>query len=352
MELICSSNMNRHILKKLCPKNCTKVSEAFADRKNRSLTIDDIISKVLPECGNYKRMNAFWADPGGYKEVQMYNPCSAVECGNYSTQRLRNCRNVQKAIDSPAATIDMRVGDVISQVIESCSDYRGSIDEISPTIDSHTFGINTGECSKEAAEKIVKEFVKRLEESKGSKESIRVVCEDSGCGHFSLGVEGHCKRAVSIFRSNIDTSKNTQVWDFINNFILGCDNRQTSVSILVLATDSKEHKAGSIKFDEGKLRMSLIPVDSLIAIAEVFTKGAIKHGVHSWTKGDNWSVVYDAALRHLNAFWAGEDRDPEINTLHLANAIVNLMFLIRFMKTHPQLDDRIKLEATDEIGRG
>ena len=49
------------------------------------------------------------------------------------------------------------------------------------------------------------------------------------------------------------------------------------------------------KFDEGKVRVDLIPTESLFAVAEVLTFGASKYGEHNWRKGMAWSRLYAAA---------------------------------------------------------
>jgi len=45
-------------------------------------------------------------------------------------------------------------------------------------------------------------------------------------------------------------------------------------------------------------------------------------------------------LRHLTAWWAGEDLDPESGLHHLAHAACCLMFLLEYTQTHTELDDR------------
>jgi hypothetical protein len=56
-------------------------------------------------------------------------------------------------------------------------------------------------------------------------------------------------------------------------------------------------------------RYDLIPPVPLHSIAEHFGKGARKYADHQWRRGYEWSKSYSALMRHLQAFWAGEDRD-------------------------------------------
>lgn len=92
-------------------------------------------------------------------------------------------------------------------------------------------------------------------------------------------------------------------------------------------------------------RHDLIPVEALAEVARVYGHGAAKYSAHNWRKGYEWSKSYAAAQRHLQAFWSGEDFDPELGTKHLGNAIFHLMGLIVFMDEHPEFDDRYKPEG-------
>lgn len=94
------------------------------------------------------------------------------------------------------------------------------------------------------------------------------------------------------------------------------------------------------KDDEGKPRIELVPPSLIMAVAEVLSTGAITYGERNWEKGLAWSRVYGALQRHLQAFWSGEDLDPETHKPHLWHAACELAFLIEFLKTKPLFDDR------------
>jgi hypothetical protein len=98
------------------------------------------------------------------------------------------------------------------------------------------------------------------------------------------------------------------------------------------------------KFDSGKPMVSLIPTGPLLEVAKVLTYGAQKYDPYNWAKGIKWSRLIDAKLRHTLAFNAGEDLDPESGLPHLAHSICSDIFLLEFMKTHKELDDRYKNE--------
>lgn len=96
------------------------------------------------------------------------------------------------------------------------------------------------------------------------------------------------------------------------------------------------------KMDAGKLRFELLPTAPLREIVKVFTYGAAKYTDDNWRQGMKWRRVYGAVQRHLNAFWGGEDIDPESGIHHLAHAAFGLLTLMEYGKTHPEHDDRVK----------
>lgn len=94
------------------------------------------------------------------------------------------------------------------------------------------------------------------------------------------------------------------------------------------------------KLDQDKVRMELLPDDSLVAISKVLTFGAKKYESRNWEKGMHWDRVYGAALRHLTAWHGGEDKDPETGMSHLWHAGCCLMFLIAYENRGIGKDDR------------
>ena len=83
-----------------------------------------------------------------------------------------------------------------------------------------------------------------------------------------------------------------------------------------------------MKFDTGKLQYSLIPPETLTALAEVLTFGARKYAPNNWVLVQDGETRYlDAAFRHLEAFRKGETHDPESGLHHLAHLLTNVAFL-------------------------
>lgn len=87
-----------------------------------------------------------------------------------------------------------------------------------------------------------------------------------------------------------------------------------------------ENKPG-MKYDGGKLRYDLVPVEVHEALAEVLTYGANKYADNNWQSVE--SDRYVAALfRHLNAWRKGEQVDEESGYHHLKHALTNVAFLL------------------------
>ena len=84
-----------------------------------------------------------------------------------------------------------------------------------------------------------------------------------------------------------------------------------------------------VKLDTGKLKMSLIPQEALIALAEVLTFGAEKYTPDGWrTVKDAKTRYTDALLRHYCAYQSGEENDSESGLSHLKHMLTNIAFLV------------------------
>lgn len=96
------------------------------------------------------------------------------------------------------------------------------------------------------------------------------------------------------------------------------------------------------KFDAGKPRPELIPPSAITAAAQVFAFGAEKYDDRNWELGISYGRLYGALQRHLNAFWNGEQLDPESGEPHTAHALCCLMMLHEHAVNHryAEWDDR------------
>jgi hypothetical protein len=98
-----------------------------------------------------------------------------------------------------------------------------------------------------------------------------------------------------------------------------------------------------VKFDGDKLRYDLIPPELLEETARVLTYGAVKYSERNWEKGMAWHRPFGALMRHMWAWWGGEDRDPETGFSHLAHAACCIAFLITYERRSIGTDDRHKV---------
>lgn len=125
------------------------------------------------------------------------------------------------------------------------------------------------------------------------------------------------------------------------------------------------------RYNKGKNRLELIPVRPIKLIGDVFTQGAHKYsvykaadgtqvlgkdipiaeahkyeliesGANNWKNGLSWVENIGSVKRHIAAYDECEDYDPELGTMHLANAAWGIIVALEQYRTHPELDDRNK----------
>ena len=112
--------------------------------------------------------------------------------------------------------------------------------------------------------------------------------------------------------------------------------------------NSTERGSGA-RFNDGKTRFDLIPLSALKDCADVFEYGAEKYAAWNWAKGMDWSVPYACMLRHLEAWYRGEDTDPESGLPHLGHVMCNLIMLSHYAKNYKDGDDRPPREYFQEM---
>lgn len=84
-----------------------------------------------------------------------------------------------------------------------------------------------------------------------------------------------------------------------------------------------------IKLDAGKRRWSLVPFGALGAVIDVLEYGARKYAPDNWRKvPDARDRYFNAAMRHLSAWWVGSRADSESGFSHLAHACCCVLFLL------------------------
>lgn len=81
------------------------------------------------------------------------------------------------------------------------------------------------------------------------------------------------------------------------------------------------------------------PVIAELAVG--MTEGTLKYGKYNYREiGVRSSIYIDAAMRHLTAFWEGEDIDPDSGMSHIVKAMSSLMVLRDAMIRNMVTDDR------------
>lgn len=110
------------------------------------------------------------------------------------------------------------------------------------------------------------------------------------------------------------------------------------ITIKVPETEEKAF----LKNDNGKPTFELLPISLLAETNKVLQHGANKYGVNNWRKkeGFKYSRCYNALLRHMLAWWFGEDCDKETGLSHLSHAMCNLLFLEYHFHNNKEADDR------------
>lgn len=104
------------------------------------------------------------------------------------------------------------------------------------------------------------------------------------------------------------------------------------------------------KTDQEKCTYDLVPLDLMWEVDLVLKHGAKKYGVLNWQrkKGFKFSRCYNALLRHMFAWWRGQETDPETGLTHLSHAMCNLLFLMYHSRFNSAADDRPNEEKINE----
>ncbi|MEL6208077.1 MAG: dATP/dGTP diphosphohydrolase domain-containing protein [Pseudomonadota bacterium] len=107
-------------------------------------------------------------------------------------------------------------------------------------------------------------------------------------------------------------------------------------------TDNADVSAGGAKFDAGKIKMDLLPMDALLAVGAVLTYGAIKYEEWNWARGLRRGRLMAALMRHAAAYMMGEERDPESGLPHSWHMGCCALMLISSEARGVAADDRAK----------
>lgn len=91
-----------------------------------------------------------------------------------------------------------------------------------------------------------------------------------------------------------------------------------------------------------KLPLHLFPLTAIAAGCLSFLEGVLKYGRSNFrVVGVRSSIYYDAARRHLDSWFEGEDTDPESGLPHLGKALACIAVLIDAKAAGKLNDDRM-----------
>lgn len=120
-----------------------------------------------------------------------------------------------------------------------------------------------------------------------------------------------------------------------------------------------ESNEKGLRYNEGKIKWSLVDFESLESMARVLMYGAEKYtvkdeegnvlrtGANNWKKGMVVSEVCESLLRHTFALMRGEVNDPESGLPHLGHIQCNAMFIDYNMRNKPEFNDLPKIETNE-----
>lgn len=90
-----------------------------------------------------------------------------------------------------------------------------------------------------------------------------------------------------------------------------------------------------------KAALSVLPMNVVAEVGLGMMEGAAKYGRHNFRAVDSRATVYfDATMRHLIAWWEGEDVDPDSGLSHITKAMCSLAVCRDAMMRGNLIDDR------------
>ncbi len=117
-----------------------------------------------------------------------------------------------------------------------------------------------------------------------------------------------------------------------------------------LAIDAYPDDNPKTVFGLTKPSMSPVPPAALLHLMQAMADGKQKYGLMNWReKRVSASVYYDAAMRHLMAFWDGEDKASDSGVHHLGHAMACCCLILDAAACGNLNDDRPKAGSFSEL---
>ena len=110
---------------------------------------------------------------------------------------------------------------------------------------------------------------------------------------------------------------------------------------------------GAYRFNDLKPRVDLMDPISILEVGAVFSYGIAKYGSvkPDWRTGQPWSHMYGSLMRHVMAWWYGEDIDEDSGLPHVWMMGCNAHMIQSTVRLHPEMDDRFKHATPEEVRR-
>lgn len=116
----------------------------------------------------------------------------------------------------------------------------------------------------------------------------------------------------------------------------------------------RNNKEVADRYNQDKIRWSLVDYEALKPMVEVLAFGAKKYSDDNWKKGLKTKEVCESLMRHLTAYLSGQDNDSESDLPEVGHILCNAMFLSHMHLFRPDMDTRAKKNACcgdwDELG--
>ncbi len=110
--------------------------------------------------------------------------------------------------------------------------------------------------------------------------------------------------------------------------------------------DEKEDKA--LRYNDGKLKWSLVHYASLAPMIQVLMFGAKKYAPNNWKKKINRAELLESMQRHLSALMDGEEVDNESKLSHMGHILCNGMFYCYHFVILRRPDEEAKLNPPSD----
>lgn len=100
-----------------------------------------------------------------------------------------------------------------------------------------------------------------------------------------------------------------------------------------------------VKSDNVKQKFGNVPPIALYHLAKAMSDGEQKYGRFNWReKTATASVLYNAMMRHLLAWYSGEDNAVDSGVSHIGHIMANCAILLDAKLNNTLVDDRVKGE--------